>query len=144
MTQTGSPDVRPWLAGIAVALTAGAGVGVAAAFAAGGVTAGMPGSPPPAVTVTAEAPPATAAPIADDGPRTRFADGLYRVGTDMAAGAYTSAGPAAGEIRRCFWARLKAGPGTKVIANGLSAGATRFTVKNGEYVQISGCEFVKT
>jgi hypothetical protein len=68
---------------------------------------------------------------------------MYLVGTDIAAGSYKASGPRPGGIGDCYWARLKDDSGSNIIANDLAAGATRVTVKNGEYLEVKGCDFIK-
>ncbi|HEY2058996.1 hypothetical protein [Amycolatopsis sp. NBC_01480] len=102
-------------------------------------------APPVTQTVTVtNQPPAAPAPVqAPAGPLTSFGDGTYKVGTDIATGSYKTSGPRDSGIE-CYWARLKDDSGGNIIANDLTAGATRFTTKSGEYVQITGCDFTKS
>jgi hypothetical protein len=66
-------------------------------------------------------------------------EGTYLVGTDMEPGSYKTTGGDG-----CYWARLKDDSGRNIIANDFSDGPMRFTVKKGEYLQISGpCLFTK-
>lgn len=148
---TPSPVKLPLLAGLSVALTLGAGVGVVAAIsprplpptASVPVTVTITASASPAPTVTVPAPPATSGRVAPAAPVSRFADGTYLVGTDVAAGSYRSPGPAPGGNGHCYWARLRASGGSKIVADELTTGAARFTTRKGEYVQVAGCEFTR-
>ncbi|AIG77969.1 Putative secreted protein [Amycolatopsis japonica] len=146
-----SRNAFPVVAGLAVALTLGAGTGVVAATRPGEPVA-APATPAtvtvtaeaaPAPTVTVPAPPVTSgrtavAPLAD-----RFADGTYLVGTDIRAGSYRSPGPAPGGNGHCYWARLRPEGASKIVADQLTTGAARFTARKGEYVQVAGCEFTR-
>jgi hypothetical protein len=85
---------------------------------------------PAAVTITQGPPP----------PAAQFADGLYLVGTDITPGEYKSDGPGAGG--HCYWARLRDSAGSDIIANNLTEGPTRVTAVAGEYLEVSGCQFV--
>jgi hypothetical protein len=142
----------PWVLGILVAFGLGAAVGgsggstPAVAPAASGsttttVTAVAPAPAPVTVTAQAAAP---VAPPAPAGPATSFGDGTFKVGTDIAAGSYKTSGPRDSAMPLCYWARLKDDSGSNIIANDNSQGPTRFTTKVGEYVQIAGCDFVKS
>ena len=73
---------------------------------------------------------AQADPIPADGPRTTIdSDGTYAVGTEIAPGTYSSAGPV--EDSACYWKRLN---GSTVVDNALS--------KKSQVVQIdSGMPF---
>lgn len=138
------PRRWPWVLGILAAFGLGAAVGssgsspTAAPAASTSTTAGAPA--PSTAAAPATQAPATAAP---DGPKTEFGDGTYLVGTDIAVGSYKSSGPRPGGVGQCYWARLKDDSGSNIIANNLGAGATRVTVKKGEYLQITGCDFTK-
>ncbi|OZM70946.1 hypothetical protein CFN78_22605 [Amycolatopsis antarctica] len=110
-------------------------------------TVTAPAAPPRTVTETVTAQPrataeAARAPAAN-GSRSEFSDGTYRVGEDIDAGSYRSDGPTPGGAGMCYWARLADDSGIDIIANDLTEGASRFTAKKGEYVQISGCSFRK-
>ena len=96
---------------------------------------------PPQTTVAA-APPVTTAPPAPTGPLTEFGEGTYKVGEDIAAGTYKSAG---GDY--CYWARLKNDSGDfgAIIANHIGSGPARVTVKKGEFLEVSGtCVYKKS
>ncbi|WP_245191938.1 hypothetical protein [Amycolatopsis azurea] len=148
-----SRNAFPLLAGLAVALTLGAGVGVVAATHPGSLDAATAPTAPATVTVTAEAAPAPTvtvpAPPVISGraavatPADRFADGTYLVGTEIEAGSYSSPGPAPGGNGHCYWARLRAVGASKIVADQLTTGVARFTARKGEYVQVAGCEFVQ-
>ena len=43
----------------------------------------------------------------------------------------------------CYWARLKDDSGSNIIANNAGQGAARLTVKAGEYLQITGCDWTR-
>ena len=75
-------------------------------------------------------------------PATAFGDGTYLVGADVVAGPYRSTGPRPGGPGECFWARQRDDLGGDVIANGLTTGPARFTTQGGEYVRVTGCDFV--
>jgi hypothetical protein len=153
----------PWIVGIVLAAGLGFGAGssstttavktVAASTSPTTVTEQAPApaaivSPPVTVTVTApavtvtstEAPPPPPAPV---GPATSFGDGTYLVGTDIAVGSYKTSGAREGSDS-CYWARLKDDSGNNIIANNLGPGSARVTVKKGEYLEISGCDFTKS
>lgn len=134
------PRRWPWILGIIAA----GGIGIGIGNSSHGVS---PTATPTTVTV-APAPagqqPATQAPPAAAGPKTEFGDGTYKVGEDITAGTYKSTGPRAG-MPLCYWARMKNDSGSldAIIANNNSQGPTRVTVKAGEYLQVTGCDFVK-
>lgn len=133
------PRRWPWILGILAAFGLGAAVG------SGG---GSSTTATPTTVTVAPAPagqqPTTQAPPAATGPKTEFGDGTYKVGEDIAAGTYKSTGPRAG-MPLCYWARMKNDSGglDAIIANNNSQGPTRVTVKAGEYLQVTGCDFVK-
>ncbi|MFJ8911937.1 hypothetical protein [Amycolatopsis sp. NPDC102389] len=139
------------MAGLAVALTLGAGAGVVAATRQGEPVA--PPAAPATVTVTAEAasaptvtvpaPPVTSGRASVAAAAERFADGTYLVGTEIPAGSYRSPGPAPGGNGHCYWARLRPEGASKIVADQLTTGAARFTARKGEYVQVAGCEFTR-
>lgn len=138
------PRRWPWILGILAAFGLGAAVG-----GAGGSTPPAPAAASASAVATAPghstaAPPATTEPAAPAGPKTEFGDGTYLVGTDVAVGSYKSSGPRPGGVGQCYWARLRDDSGTNIIANNLGAGATRVTVKKGEYLQVTGCDFTKS
>lgn len=143
----------PLLAGLAVALTLGAGVGVVAATMPKALGASALPMTPATVTVTAEAapaptvtvpaPPVTSGRAAPASAVNRFADGTYLVGTEVAAGSYRSPGPAPGGNGHCYWARLRPDGTSKIVADQLTTGAARFTTRKGEFVQVAGCEFTR-
>lgn len=116
---------------------------VAASLGSGG---SAPTSPGPAVgssapTSTTEA---TTAPPTQSGPLTTFGgDGTYRVGTDIAAGTYRSAGPAPDGLGLCSWFRLKDTTGNDgtIIAFSNSKGPLVVTIgKSDGAFQTSGCQ----
>lgn len=139
------PKRWPWILGIVLAFGLGTAVG-----SAGKTAPASTGAAP--ITVTSvdgtsapAAAPAPAAPAAPAGPKTEFGDGTYLVGTDIAVGSYKSNGPREGSIPNCYWARMKDDSGAlgSILANNSSQGATRLTVKKGEYLQIIGCDWTK-
>lgn len=67
-------------------------------------------------------PPTTAVPI-PAGPRTSFGDGVWEVGTDIAAGKYKAADAGSD----CYWAKLKADD--SIINNDLPHGPTTVTIE---------------
>jgi hypothetical protein len=69
-----------------------------------------------------------------------FSDGLYKVGEDIKPGNYRTSG---GEM--CYYARLKTDDTTSYIANHISSGPMRMTVRSSDgYVELSGgCEWRK-
>lgn len=131
----------PWVLGLILAFGLGAAVG-----SAGKTTPASSSAAPTTVTVAAPVGGAVAPaqpPAAPAEPKTDFGDGTYLVGTDIAVGSYKSNGPREGGVGQCYWARLKDDSGSNIIANGFGAGATRVTVKKGEYLQVTGCDFTK-
>lgn len=70
-----------------------------------------------------------------------FGEGVYLVGESMPPGVYTTTGG----LDECYWARLKNQDGSPgaIIDNHLAKGPSRFTAKNGEFVEISRCTFTK-
>jgi hypothetical protein len=100
---------------------------------------------PPVTTATAEAStsavptPTSTAPV---GPATTVGPGTYKVGEDMAPGAYKATCEGHG-----YWARMRTDNPHDIITNDLKVdgGPMRFTTKAGEYVEISGgCTFTKS
>jgi hypothetical protein len=83
-------------------------------------------------------PEATVAEVGPPGPATAFGDGIYLVGTDIAAGSYHSGGPPPGAAGRCAWARLR---DAVVVASDVTRGPTRLTTTGGEYLHVAGCRF---
>lgn len=139
------PRRWPWILGILAAFGLGAAVGSAgnSPAPAPAAASAVPTAPASAtVAAPATQQPATQ-PAAPAEPKTEFGDGTYLVGTDIAVGSYKSTGPRPGGVGQCYWARLKDDSGANIIANNLGAGATRVTVKKGEYLQITGCDFTK-
>lgn len=85
--------------------------------------------PMPSTTIAAPATPAT------------ISDGVYLVGTDIAAGTYTSPGPTKTAIPWCYWQRATDDSLDSIIANDGGDGPRRFTAVAGELVTIQGCVF---
>lgn len=137
------PRRWPWILGILAAFGLGAAVGGAGGSTPAPVAASTSAVATAPAGSTAVAAPATQQPAAAAGPKTDFGDGTYLVGTDIAVGSYKSSGPRPGGVGQCYWARLKDDSGANIIANNLGAGATRVTVKKGEYLQVTGCDFTK-
>lgn len=65
---------------------------------------------------------------APDGPRTRFADGIWTVGKDLKAGRYKTTVPT--DVFSCHWERMRDANGTtqSTIEEGLSRPGTKVTV----------------
>ncbi|MBO0864009.1 MAG: hypothetical protein J2P16_02925, partial [Mycobacterium sp.] len=62
---------------------------------------------------------AGADPAAPPQPKTTIDhDGTYAVGTDIAPGIYSTAGPVSGRV--CYWKRIGNGEGTNVLDNAMS------------------------
>jgi hypothetical protein len=78
--------------------------------------------------------------IAAPAPAT-ISDGVYLVGTDIAAGTYTSPGPTKTAIPWCYWQRATDDSLDSIIANDGGDGPRRFTAAAGELVTIQGCVF---
>jgi hypothetical protein len=88
-----------------IALSCGANAGLA--------TADPPAPAPPPVPAPAPAQPAPAAKTSIDH------DGTFAVGTDLAPGTYTSAGPVGNGV--CYWKRVGAGDdGKQLVDNAMS------------------------
>jgi hypothetical protein len=87
------------------------------------------------------APAATPPTSPEGGPMTSFGDGTWHVGTDIAAGTYTSAGPA-DTWPECYWARAKDATGDldSILANDNVTGRAEVTVRAGEYFTSQGCQ----
>jgi hypothetical protein len=147
-----------------VALFLGVGIGAAGGGSSDGKTgtthaSGAAARPAPTITVTAKARPArtvtvTATPkpvhkpaqkaahktAAKAGPATSFAgDGEYRVGKDIAAGTYRTAGPQ--DTLGCYWERDKDSSGDfgSIIANDNLNGSGLVTVRTGENFKTERC-----
>jgi hypothetical protein len=71
------------------------------------------------------------------GPKTSFGPGKYKVGTDIAPGSYSTAGPADSSIPNCYWARERNNSGdfSAIITNANPQGPTSVTVNTGEYFE---------
>ncbi len=142
------PRKWPWVLGILVAFGLGAAVGssgsstpTASAPSPATVTQTVPGAP------SASANPTPAAQAAAAGPKTSFGDGTYLVGTDIAPGSYRTTGPRADSpLPNCYFARAKDDSGSisSIEQNDNTQGAARVTVKNGEYLTITGCDWTKS
>jgi hypothetical protein len=84
------------------------------------------------VTVTVTASPTRVA----KAPETKFADGTFEVGFDVAAGRYRTTGPVAAGAS-CVWQRTR--PDGGVIDGGTVLGPITVTVRAGELVHSTGC-----
>jgi hypothetical protein len=73
-------------------------------------------------------------------PAPTFGDGLYKVGADIQPGSYRTAGGT-----ECYYARLRSDDTSSIIANNLTSGPQRMTVRSSDgYVEFSGgCEWTK-
>ena len=73
-------------------------------------------------------------------PRTTFSDGQYLVGTDVAAGTYSTTGPSHGI---CAWSFLpRKGAGLEEAAGGNTIfGPGYMSLDVGQVVQVAGCEW---
>ena len=93
----------------------------AVVLAAGGLSAGVAGADPP-------------------GPKTTIDhDGTYKVGTDIVAGTYSSAGPVGG--RTCYWKRLSGPDGNEVVDNAISKKAQVVEIDPGDRAfKTDGCQ----
>jgi hypothetical protein len=86
-------------------------------------------------------PAAPVEPPTASGPATAIGAGTYVVGSDIVAGTYKTAGPAAGSFG-CYWARLKdtSGEFAAIITNGGAQGPTTVTISGSDGAfQTSGC-----
>ncbi|QWF81915.1 hypothetical protein [Amycolatopsis sp. CA-230715] len=124
---TARPDVKPAAAPAPIETTVTATVSRPAST----VTA-----PPSTVVSTVTAPPEVPAEPVQTGPKTEFSDGMYAVGTDIAAGSYRTPG---GEDL-CFWSRDRndSGDFNAIITNDAFKGPGSVTVKKGEFLKVSG------
>jgi hypothetical protein len=94
-----------------------------------------------ATTATTKPKPTTATtkptPKPAPAPETTFGDGLYKVGEDIKPGSYRTSGSGGGVP--CYYARLRTDDTTSYIANNLSSGPMRMTVRSTDgYVEFSG------
>jgi hypothetical protein len=131
----GSPSATSLAAGVptpTVTVTAAGEPGAEVTVTAPAVTVTKPA--PPAKTVTAKPPQASAA-IADDG--------IYEVGVDVKPGKYKSSGGSG-----CYWARMSSLDGEldSIITNSLSDGPQVVTIKKSDKAfKTAGCgEWRKT
>ena len=74
------------------------------------------------VTVTAPPPPSAPKTIIET-------DGTYRVGTDIVAGTYRTAGPSPQGESDCYWARLDSLNPSHIIKNNISTGPEVVTIQ---------------
>ena len=91
---------------------------------------------PPAATV---APPAVpTAPVGDYPPAAAFDNGAWKVGDEVAAGTYRSAGPTDGVVKLCY---VDTKVDDKIVSQEVSnEGPVRITVADGQTVKASGCQ----
>lgn len=100
------------------------------------VTTTMPASPtaPETKTVTK-----TVTKTPHQGPpSTKFGNGTFEVGFDVASGRYRTQGPAQGVRTGCVWKRTQ--PGGGVIAQGTAFGPLSINVHDGELMTATGCQ----
>jgi hypothetical protein len=146
----------PWLTGgLAVGLLLGMAIGQG--MGGGTTTVAAPAPAPQTVTVTAPAPapqtvtvtadPPSPAAAAAAAPSDIVGDGVHQVGTDLPAGRYRTDGPSASSVfPNCYYARLKndSGEFDAIIANGNLQGPGSVTVRQGEFLELSGgCTWTK-
>lgn len=118
---------------IAAGVAAGLGVGL---VACGTDTTGND-------TVSERPTPGKAEPEKKETTPTSFRSGKFLVGTDIKAGTYKTAGPAAGGDQvgiGCYWERTKddSGEFDSIIANEIVDGPGRVTVNAGEVFKTTG------
>lgn len=81
------------------------------------------------------------------GPAKSAAEGVYEVGTDLAAGRFKTTGPDPSDmIPSCYWERSRndSGEFNSIIANDNISGPGSLTLKSGEFVKFSGsCTWTK-
>jgi hypothetical protein len=66
-------------------------------------------------------------------------DGTFKVGSDIAAGTYSSAGPIAGKT--CYWKRVGGPSGTETVDNAISKKAQVVQIDPGDKVfKTDGCQ----
>jgi hypothetical protein len=141
------------LAALVIAFALGVGVGASTPATPPTAASEVPASAPavsfPAepAPVTATAPAATVvpapAPSADAyPPAAAFDNGAWKVGDEVTAGTYRSAGPTDGVVKLCY---VDTKVDDKIVSQEVSnAGPVRITVADGQTVKASGCQqFVK-
>jgi hypothetical protein len=81
---------------------------------------------------------ATTKPKPAPAPETTFSDGIYKVGADIKPGSYRTVGGS-----NCYYARLRTDDNSDIIANNITSGPQRMTVRSSDgYVEFSGgCEW---
>jgi hypothetical protein len=81
---------------------------------------------------------ATTKPKPAPAPETTFSDGIYKVGVDIKPGSYRTAGGS-----NCYYARLRTDDNSDIIANNITSGPQRMTVRSSDgCVEFSGgCEW---
>jgi hypothetical protein len=91
-------------------------------------------------SMAAESTPTTATtkPKPAPAPEQTFGDGIYKVGADIKPGSYRTAGGS-----NCYYARLRTDDNSDIIANNITSGPQRMTVRSTDgYVEFSGgCEW---
>jgi len=81
---------------------------------------------------------ATTKPKPKPAPEPTFGDGIYKVGADIKPGSYRTVGGS-----DCYYARLRTDDNSDIIANNITSGPQRMTVRSSDgYVEFSGgCEW---
>jgi hypothetical protein len=151
---------RLWVVGVIAALV-GIGIGAASASGSSKKAAAKPGPTVTATVVsTAPAPPAATKTLRPTiiktiatrtrvrtetftpPPKPAFSDGTYKVGRDINAGEYRSAGGA-----DCYYQRMNdlSGSLDSIIVNDNFSGSSLVHVNNGEYFEVAGgCDWRRT
>jgi hypothetical protein len=114
-------------------MTARTATAFKSACAAALLVAGWAASP-----VTAHADPSTPPPA--PAPKTTIDhDGVFKVGADLAAGTYSSAGPIAGKT--CYWKRVGGPSGNETVDNAISKKPQVVQIDPGDKVfKTDGCQ----
>jgi hypothetical protein len=95
-----------------------------------------------AATITALTLAAASPAYADAPPTGPFGGGLYQVGVDIAPGTYKTTGPNEDDIvKLCIWQRKAndSGDFSAIKASGMTEGRNSVTIRNGEWVELTGC-----
>lgn len=140
------PRRWPWVVAGAVLLLVVVGVAggqSTPSSPAGGTPTVWPSQAPVASSDTRDAV-AGAAP----GPLTSFGPGTFEVGTgagEVAPGKYKTAGPGAGDLGSCYWARLKdtSGDFESIITNSNAQGPTTVTISKNDGAFDTRCAWTK-
>lgn len=106
-----------------------------------GVSVANSGSDAPGHAVVVESPAKPVKPSEPTGPASSFRNGTFKVGVDIKAGTYKTAGSTSkisGDY--CYWQRARDASGElgSIIANDFSTGPNRATVKTGEVFHTTG------